>query len=77
MITLNYIDFDQWEFCVVWATRISFLDVLSAVPPFSRGTAHGLLKGGNMRVFLFYELELVKSSYEFEFRNRVKDFGHR
>jgi hypothetical protein len=28
------IDFDQWEFCVVWATRISFLDVLSAVPPF-------------------------------------------
>jgi hypothetical protein len=25
------IDFDQWEFCVVWATRISFLDVLSAV----------------------------------------------
>jgi hypothetical protein len=28
------IDFDQWEFCVVWATRISFSDVLSAVPPF-------------------------------------------
>jgi hypothetical protein len=28
------IDFDQWEFCVVLATRISFLDVLSAVPPF-------------------------------------------
>jgi hypothetical protein len=29
------IDFDQWKFCVVWATRILFLDdVLSAVPPF-------------------------------------------
>ena len=28
------IDFGQWEFCVVWATRISLLDVLSAVPPF-------------------------------------------
>jgi hypothetical protein len=30
------IDFEQWEFCVLWATRISFLDVLSAVavPPF-------------------------------------------
>ena len=28
------IDFDQWEFCVVWATRIPFLDVSSAVPPF-------------------------------------------
>jgi hypothetical protein len=28
------IDFDQWEFCIVWATCISFLDVLSAVPPF-------------------------------------------
>ena len=23
------IDFNQWEFCVVWATRILFLDVLS------------------------------------------------
>jgi hypothetical protein len=28
------IDFDQWEFCVVWATQILFLDVLSVVPPF-------------------------------------------
>jgi hypothetical protein len=28
------IDFDQWEYCVVRATRISFIDVLSAVPPF-------------------------------------------
>ena len=34
-----HIDFDLWEFCVVWATHISFLDVLSAVPPFSRRTA--------------------------------------
>jgi hypothetical protein len=31
----RHIDFDQWEFCVVWATRISFHDVLSAFPPFS------------------------------------------
>jgi hypothetical protein len=28
------IDFDQWEFCVAWTTRNSFLGVLSAVPPF-------------------------------------------
>jgi hypothetical protein len=28
------VDFDQWEFCIVWATSISFLNVLSAVPPF-------------------------------------------
>jgi hypothetical protein len=28
------IDFDQWEFCIVWATHISFLDVLSAVSSF-------------------------------------------
>jgi hypothetical protein len=28
------INFDQWEFCVAWATRISSLAVLSAVPPF-------------------------------------------
>jgi hypothetical protein len=28
----RHIDFDQWEFCLVWATRISsFLGVLSAV----------------------------------------------
>jgi hypothetical protein len=38
----RHIDLDQWEFCVVWAMRISFLDVLSAVPPFLRGTARGL-----------------------------------
>ena len=30
----GHIDFDQWEFCVVWATRISFLPVLPAVSPF-------------------------------------------
>ena len=28
------IDFDQWEFYVAWARRISFLPVLSAVSPF-------------------------------------------
>jgi magnesium-transporting ATPase (P-type) len=30
----RHIDFDQWEFCVVQATQILFLNVLSAVPPF-------------------------------------------
>ena len=30
----GHIDFDQWVFCVVWATCISFLTVLSAVPSF-------------------------------------------
>jgi hypothetical protein len=38
----RHINFDQWEFCVVWAMHISFLDVLSAVPPSSRGIARGL-----------------------------------
>jgi hypothetical protein len=33
-LTDRRIDFDQWEFCVVWATHISFLYVLSAVPSF-------------------------------------------
>jgi hypothetical protein len=37
------IDFDKWEFFIVWATRISFLDVLSAVPPFLlHGTVRSL-----------------------------------
>ena len=30
----GHIDFDGWEFCVIWATRISFLPELSAVLPF-------------------------------------------
>ena len=30
----GHIDFDQWEFCVVWATRIAFLPVLPAISPF-------------------------------------------
>jgi hypothetical protein len=42
------IDFHQWEFCVVWATHISFLDVLSAVPPFlshARKSKHAERRG--------------------------------
>ena len=31
-LSINYVN--QSEFCVVWTTRISFLDGLSAVPPF-------------------------------------------
>ena len=27
-------DFNQWEFCIMWATHFSFLPVLSAVPSF-------------------------------------------
>ena len=30
----EHIGIYQWEFCVVWETRISFLSALSAVPPF-------------------------------------------
>ena len=44
----GHIDFDQWEFSVVWATRISSFPVLFAVPPpinsFSLGTAGSLMK---------------------------------
>ena len=42
----GHIDFNQWEFYVMWTTRISFLLVLSAVPPFLNpfpsGTARSL-----------------------------------
>ena len=42
----EHIDFNQWEFCVMWTTRISFLLVLSAIPPFLNpfpsGTARSL-----------------------------------
>ena len=33
-LIVGHIDFDQCEFCVVCATRISFLPVVPAVPPF-------------------------------------------
>jgi hypothetical protein len=38
------IDFDQWEFCVVWAMHISFVDVFSAVPPEGLLTVYGFGK---------------------------------
>ena len=50
----QHIDFDQWGFCIVQAKRISFLPVLSAVPPFLNlfhlGTAHRL---SNCRYLIF------------------------
>jgi hypothetical protein len=51
----------------VWATRISFLDVLSEVPPFSRGTARGLFSI-NLPLFVkcsvnFYKLVFADNMF--------------
>jgi hypothetical protein len=59
------IDFDQWEFCVVWATRISFPDVLSAVPPFLSHVAKveesltKVIEGGKERPLAVYHLTVL------------------